>query len=373
MKLYIIGFLIIISLVGCSAERNYQARYSKSATMQEESRSSFSKRRSTRKTNDQHRLTKQKGKKEVTTQARKIHYNGDISLRATKVNKVLEDSILLVRVAGGYIENRFKNRIVFRVPVKKFQTIYQKILKLGDVLKKSMTAVDVSQAFFSIQLRLNVTKKTKKRLLELLRKVKTEKEKLKLLKEIQRVTEELEYLQNQLKTLESLSNFSRLTLSVQPRIQFQRSSARSDIDGFYWIYNFSPSRRSVAYSGALLELKVPKGFVLLNKDDLWIVESADNSVFWASEKEVNPIGKTDFWFEVIQLRLKNEFQKTSTKKIGNYKLLRMVGFGDKPYIYWIAIQVVKEKLQIIEAFFPSVADEKKYQKEIIQSIKKGKR
>ena len=76
-----------------------------------------------------------------------------------------------------------------------FQGVFDKILTLGQVLDKSITAQDITDSYNDVELRLKIAQATGRRLMVLLEKAETEKEKLKLLQEIQRINEKIERMQ----------------------------------------------------------------------------------------------------------------------------------------------------------------------------------
>ena len=301
---------------------------------------------------------------------RMIHYNGYLKLRATNPDDVIESAIQLATSAGGYVERRDSTTVTLRVPVARFNDTLARVEKLGDVLEKSVTVEDITDAFMDIDLRLKIAEKTRNRLMELLEKADTEEAKIKLLKEIQRLNEEIENLTNQKNTLSSLANYSRLTLALVPRQVFSGRSADDDVTEFKWIYSLSPFRRDIAMQGELLKFRTPKEMVALDKKDLWISESADGTIFWASRRLNNPKGNTDFWFEAIRYRLEPEFTKSEVKQLGNFKVLRLVQGDEQSYIYLVGVHADEKWIELVEVYFPSTDQETRYGEAVFDSIAK---
>jgi hypothetical protein len=117
--------------------------------------------------------------------ARMVHYNGYVLLRATRPEEVVAEAVAMAEAMGGYVERRTLSSATLRVPVVEFKAAFDGLAELGDVLDKSMTAQDVTEAFTSVALRLKTARETRARLQELLARAVDEAEKLALLQEIQ--------------------------------------------------------------------------------------------------------------------------------------------------------------------------------------------
>ncbi|MDH4190584.1 MAG: DUF4349 domain-containing protein, partial [Betaproteobacteria bacterium] len=165
---------------------------------------------------------------------RRVHYEGTIKLRATQPQRVLEQASDWVREAGGYVESLTAQRVILQIPAARFRPLYDRLLGLGEVLDKSLSARDVTEEFLDVELRLAQAKATRDRLLALVQKTDDRKEKLRLLREVERLSTEIELLETQMARLRSLIEYSRLTLNVEGRKAFEGHPAR-ELRGFDWI------------------------------------------------------------------------------------------------------------------------------------------
>src|SRR5438045_233822 len=102
--------------------------------------------------------------------------------------------------------------IILHIPIQKFMNIYKTLLKLSNMIDKSITANDITKAYGAIALRMQTTKTNHNKLINLLTKTKNKQEKLDLLREITRLNLEIEQLEGASRTLLSLTSFSRITL-----------------------------------------------------------------------------------------------------------------------------------------------------------------
>ncbi len=305
------------------------------------------------------------------SEKRKVHYNGYIKLRVTKPSLIMKKITDLVIASGGYVELIRGRTATYNVPVDKFTTVFKKVTSLGEVLQKSITAHDISDYFRDTKLRLKIYKMSRKRYLEILKKVTDEKEKIKILKEIQRLNEKIETLTSQLKLLETLASFSKLNVKLEPRQNLSARGNKNEVAEFKWIHRLSPFSRSEASRGKPVKFYVPEGMVELKKNQFWMAESADGTVFWSYKRNNKPKGSQDFWIEAIKVRIEEEFSGVEIFKEGKYKIIKLKSSSEKPYIYMIGVNVEDSELRIFEIYFPTRKQEKRYINEILSKISKG--
>ncbi|MBN1335477.1 MAG: DUF4349 domain-containing protein, partial [Deltaproteobacteria bacterium] len=255
------------------------------------------------------------------------------------------------------------------------------------VLDKAVSAEDITEAYSEVDLRLQTARATRERLMSILARAKDEKQKIQILKQIQRLTEEIDGLEARLKVLSTLASFSRITVEGVPRRAIEDRPQEDEIAGFEWIRTLSPFRRDVAFSGKALRLDVPEGFVLLDDRKHFVAESADGAVVWASRLDNVPRGDAAYWIEAVRTRLGPEFSSAEVSALGPWQVLRLVDPSaalpqapkpastrpaettassepavqeNGPYVYLLAIQVVGRERWLVEAYFPSPAQETRY-------------
>jgi hypothetical protein len=133
------------------------------------------------------------GQAEVATpstspSSRMVHYDGSARLRVSKVQEAQDRITAIAGQLGGLVENQYGEAITIRVPVARFEEGFAQVLAVGDVLDKRISATDVTDAFFSTELRLRTARITRDRLVTLLGKAEDEQDKLFLIREISRLT-----------------------------------------------------------------------------------------------------------------------------------------------------------------------------------------
>ncbi|MFT5683995.1 MAG: hypothetical protein ACI8RZ_004930 [Myxococcota bacterium] len=307
----------------------------------------------------------------VTPAPRMVHYNGLIDLRVTKTDESIAAIKSLVEELGGYVESRSGRHVTMRVPVARFSEAMEQAMELGDVLSRSVTAEDVTEAYTAIDLRLATARATRDRLVELLAKATDEAEKIALLKEIQRVNEEIDVTESQLRTLSSLASFSRLTVTLVPRQAFADRSHTTDAVGLGWIQQLSPFARSVGSDERRVSVDTPDGLVVLSPRGRFIAESADGAVLWTGRVPNEPRGDADFWIAAISQRLSGEFSASEVTTVGPWTMLRLVSDGEEPYRYLIGVIDTGKKLELIEIYYPTAEQEERYGADILASLRGG--
>ncbi len=296
---------------------------------------------------------------------RMVHYNGYVELRAARPSELIEEIATLVESLGGYVERSSNARLTARVPVDSFRSTFAEVLGLGEVIRKSMTARDVTDAHHAADLRLRIATKTRARLQQLLARTKEEKDKLAILREIQRLTEQIDRLERQTRTLASLASMSRLTVEAIGQNEHTAQKQRPQVAGFEWIDLLSAFDRSVAESNSHFDLEVPDGLVELGDVEHFQAESADGVVVWTSRLDNEPTADATFWMAALQNRIGSEFANVATATEGSFVVLRLEEPSKEPYIYTIALRVVGDEIELVEVYFPDAAAEQRHRAAIV--------
>ncbi len=302
---------------------------------------------------------------------RMVHYNGHLKLKVTNPAQTLQRAAEVADAAGGYVETLSSASVTLRVPVAVFRDVFARLSKLGDVLSRSLTAADVTDAFVAVDLRAKTLRASRDRLMALLPHVTQVREKLSLLAEIRRLTEEIDQLDLQLTTLASLADLSRITVEVAPHQVEVHAGGEEPIAAFRWIHTLSPFRRDVAQAGDQLKLEVPAGLVALSDREHWIAESADGAVIWSGRRDNLPRGSTDFWAQAVRDRLGRDYGSAELIDMGSFKVVRLVDQSEKGYRYLVAVRARGGDLDVIEVYYPSEEQEKRYADVVRATIERG--
>lgn len=299
--------------------------------------------------------------------ARKVHYEGEITLRATKPGEVLARAVEWTRAEGGYVESLADGQAVLQIPAARFRPLYDRLLGLGDVLHKSLAARDVTEDYLDVELRLNQARLMRDRLVALIQKTQDRKEKLRLMRELERLSAEIELQELRMARLRTLVDYARLTLRVQGRPAFDGDN-QQELRGFGWITPLATEHwRGSTRDTSRLALAVPQGLVELDTAD-WSAASADGVTLGALQRRNEPRGTTAFWVDALRWRLQQRFDQVGTMSAGDYTVLRLLSREEPRFVYWVAVAVKADQLRLVQAYFPSPAHEQRYRAQLLASL-----
>jgi hypothetical protein len=107
-------------------------------------------------------------------------YSSRFQILVPAVSEALEKLLAEVEAAGGYLEKRENESIVCRVPAERFKEVLARIRTAGRVLDESTEALDVTSQYRDVELRIDVARKSRLRLLALLEKADKTEDALKI-------------------------------------------------------------------------------------------------------------------------------------------------------------------------------------------------
>jgi hypothetical protein len=290
----------------------------------------------------------------VKAEKRMVHYAGYARLRVTRVQESL-DAIAAVAIGrGGRVEALTSTSIVVRVPVEDFAAAWAEIRQTGDVLDESVTAEDVTEAFFAMDLRVKTLTVTRDRLVALLAKAETEDEKISLLREIQRVTEALDQFERQLRTLRGLADYSRISVNLVPREAVGAGDSGPHVSGFGWIEALSPFNRSVGADERRAALPVPDGMVALSPKGQFVAESPEGAALWTGRVPNDPQAEAGFWIDAVVARLSDDFATATRTERGAWSCVTLVDASEEPYTWEVCAQAdpADKNLVLAQAWYP---------------------
>lgn len=144
-------------------------------------------------------------------------YRANLNMAVFETKKALDHTEQIARDAGGYLVRRDDHSITVRVPAKRFHGALSRMMKLGDVLHRSVSVEDVTAQYRDLQIRLKNAEAVRDRLAALLKQAKSVKDALQVERELARVTDEIERMKGKLKLLHELVQFSTITIQFSPQ------------------------------------------------------------------------------------------------------------------------------------------------------------
>lgn len=164
---------------------------------------------------------------------RHIIYTATMQVSVFNLKDANERAEAMPSKYGGYVQNMSGSYFVMRIPSAKLRTAMDEIAGLGIVDARTLDAQDVTEEFLDIETRITVLEGTQKQMLELLTKARTVEEALQVRQALDSITMELEVLKGRLRRLESLTEFSTLTVNLVER--GPHTTTPSSNDPFPWV------------------------------------------------------------------------------------------------------------------------------------------
>ncbi len=297
-----------------------------------------------------------------------VVYMGYLKLRVKRVIEALDRITAQTEQAGGYIESMTADAIIVRIPAKGFDAALTGFAKLGDVLDRRVKAMDVSEQFTDLSARLAVAKRARERLLALLEQVKDVSERLKILQEVKRLSEQIEGIESSLATLRTLLDYSTITIDLVPVVRSEH--VRVSRSPFGWVRGLRAHVASIEGERKAVGLKLPKGFVLFDKDDSYRAQAADTTTLRAGRVANEPRGDNTFWSAAVR----HEFEGREEEQLAEgtagglaYRIYRSREL--RPRCYLVGVHTAGEHLWVVEVFFPNQASYDAHQAEVLTALK----
>lgn len=166
---------------------------------------------------------------------RKVVYTGAMRLEVARVDDALQRVRGYVEESGGYLENRNGSKVTFRVPADRFEAAMTFCRTLGRVLDEGQQALDVTDQWRDLTIRLDNARRSRDRLLALLERAEAVEDILKIEQELRRLTTEIESMEAELKALEGRVSMATLTIELVSASSPTPSDRRTRPSRFEWI------------------------------------------------------------------------------------------------------------------------------------------
>jgi hypothetical protein len=143
-------------------------------------------------------------------------YEAALVLATNEASERIDEVGRLTHEMGGFLVRQDDRSIVVRVPAGRFREALAAFEALGDVLDRSVSALDVSEQVRDTRVRLQNAINLRDRLLELLERAHTVPESLIIERELERLNETIELLRGALESLEERIAYSTITVELRP-------------------------------------------------------------------------------------------------------------------------------------------------------------
>ncbi len=140
---------------------------------------------------------------------------GEVRVEVARPDDVARDFQAKIKAWGGYLQNQVGTTLVLRLPAPKFDEAFAAAKELGRVLVESRAANDVTEEYVDLGLRLDTAKKSRDRLLEVLKKAEKVEDILRVEAELRRLGEEIERMEGRIKFLQDQVAMATLQVAFQ--------------------------------------------------------------------------------------------------------------------------------------------------------------
>ena len=289
-----------------------------------------------------------------------VIYQGYMRLRVRRTLDAIEEATRLATEAGGYVQMQSAQTLIVRMPATDFDAAMLKFAALGEVLQRTVQAVDVSRQVTDLDARLSVAAQARARLLELLKNVKDVEERLQILEEIKRLTETMETMQSSLATLRNLTNYFTITIDFESLVA--SGAVASHASPFEWVRNLRAHQQTLEAGRSSVHMTLPQGFVLFEKTRIlrggggWRAQASDTSMLRASKVDNDPKGDALFWAKAVEFELDGrDEQLVESSRRGQLEVRVYKNKDPRPRWWLVATTTAGDDAWVVEAFFPTEA------------------
>lgn len=163
-------------------------------------------------------------------------YEAILNLAVYQVEENQRAVLTVAQEVGGYLARQDDSTVIIRVPADKFRDALARIEALGDVLHRNVQALDVSEEFRDVQIRLRNAEQVRDRLAQLLEQARNVEESLRIEHELERLTGEIESMKGRLRFLQDRIAFSTITVNFSPKEEENLEGEIFHLP-FDWLYN----------------------------------------------------------------------------------------------------------------------------------------
>jgi hypothetical protein len=294
--------------------------------------------------------TVQQNDQEEQEEQMKVYF-GYLKLQVDNAREVRSEISSLADETGGYVEASYENTIIIRVPKELFSRVLETLMDMGDVLDKAVETYDVTEFYQDLAARLEIAKKTRDRLYNLLEKTTDVKERLKILKEIRRLSEEIENINMTLENIKRLISFSRITIELEQRLADLSHEDKRSIP-FPWIATLDPFYKKSPVLRGKITIDTGDEFAVFDNKNYFFAESTSGVRIHITSKKNIPRGDTLFWQKAVEYHLSRYYKETEFLELGQFKGVRFMSKDKNPFYYIVGVYIHKDDIIVSEILFP---------------------
>jgi len=296
-----------------------------------------------------------------------VVYLGYLKLRVKRRLDAVDRITRMTEKAGGYIDSLGQRVIVLRIPASDFHKVMAAFAQIGEVVDRRVKALDVSKQFTDLGTRLAIAKRSRERLLALLKTVKDVQQRLSIVNEIKRLSERIEGIESTLSTLRNLADYFTITIELDAVVRSHRQMTHRS--PFPWVRRLAAHRLTIRDGNDDVKMTMPKGFVLFEKDDDFRAQSADTSMLRAGRLDNEPRGTSKWWSAAVHHEMDGRDEAlvdTGSKGLLEWRVYRNKDV--RPRYWLIAVHADGEDLYVVEVFFPNADAWQAHKKAVVEAL-----
>jgi hypothetical protein len=175
-------------------------------------------------------------------ESRKIIYKGSLEMVVGDVDDSLRRTEQLATEMGGYLQSLGRDCIEIHVASQNFHKSIEAVERLGTVVNREISAKNVTDEYFDMQIRLKSAKAMQDRLIALLASAATVKEALEVERELNRTRAEIERMEGQLADLDKQVAYSTLSVHFQTASPTVVGTSMQPNLPFLWLHQLGLNR-----------------------------------------------------------------------------------------------------------------------------------
>ena len=297
--------------------------------------------------------------KSLQEQTRKKILSGGCTIRTASFAAGILDVSAIAEKYKGWVDSASDNSITIRVPAGNFRKAFDEIVLAKDVVDKYEEADDVTDHYSDLSGRLEVLKKTRLRLQNLLASETDTEKKVFILREIKRIDDQIETIQANLEYLDKAIAYSTIT------VKFISYSYKMPYDNtkivFRWVDSLDPFSVTIPEVFRKVVVPLSDDFAVLKERNLryFHAETADGTILRIGTVKNNPEGDSAFWRKAIIHAIGSRFLEYTEAETGDVKYVLFKPKSNMDYRYLVGAVIKRKLIYVIEVYFPDSASYEK--------------
>ena len=144
-------------------------------------------------------------------------YSATLNLSVYEVEESQRAIVAIAQELGGFVQKQSDTELIVRIPARRFRDALGRVEEVGDVLHRNVEALDVSEEFRDVTIRIRNAEAMRDRLEALLTQARTVEDALRVERELERITEVIERMKGRLRFIADRIAFSTVTVQFAAR------------------------------------------------------------------------------------------------------------------------------------------------------------